>query len=151
PPFDDSYSSGRVEKQFLLRASSWLKTGGVLALVCPENVAGTWEIRSLLMSLFEQVLVVPFPVAERKYKEVITFAVRREKPVDHWKVSWDDLLMPADHVYPIPPGNPPRVFEKVEMTDEELGRVFAASPLRRLLLATPERPLPSPPLALGMG
>src|SRR5205085_7190681 len=76
---------------------------------------------------------------------------RREKVVDHWKVKWEDMQAPPDHVYPIPPGTPPRVFQKVELTDEEMGEAFAASPLRKHLLAPPERPLPMPPLALGMG
>jgi len=39
PPFDHGYGGHRVEEQFLLQATEWLMPGGVLALVCPEDVA----------------------------------------------------------------------------------------------------------------
>lgn len=44
-----------------------------------------------------------------------------------------------------------RIFQKVEPTESELAQLLARSPLRAQLSTPPEMPLPSPPLALGIG
>jgi hypothetical protein len=152
PPFDHELGGGRrVEHTFLLHATGWLKPGGILALVCPEDVADSWEIRPLLLSCYQHITVHPFPEEVRKYREVLTLAVKRAKVVNHWEVRWNEVVEPPGRIYHIPPGGPPKAFQKVEMTEAELRGALAASPLRKLLLTPPEIPLPSPPLALGTG
>ncbi len=51
----------------------------------------------------------------------------------------------------IPPGPGPRFFKKVEPAEIELQQMLAKSPLRSHLTAAAEVPIPSPPLALGIG
>lgn len=152
PPFDDHFGGGRVERDFLTQATHWLQPGGVLALCCPERVAHSWDIREQLQQWYTQVTVLEFPEECRRFDEVIVLAVRRQEPVKNWDVNWHrDVLAPAGHVYAIPPGAAPRTFKKVELTDLELARALAASPLHKLLATTRETKLPSPPLALGKG
>jgi hypothetical protein len=151
PPFDHELGGGRVEAKFLERATEWLKPGGVLALVCPESASARWDIQSSLMQWYERLSVHPFPEECRQYQEVIVLGVKRKQPVSAWDQRWTDVCEPPGRVDAIPPGRGPRVFEKVELTDPELARALAASPLRRQLAALAEPALPSPPLALGSG
>src|SRR5262249_19523553 len=45
PPFDDELGGGgRVERQFLQRATELLKPGGILCLVAPENVVRGYDV-----------------------------------------------------------------------------------------------------------
>ena len=46
PPFDHSYGGHRVEEQFLVNATEWLMPGGVMALVCPEDVVAEYSTRA---------------------------------------------------------------------------------------------------------
>jgi hypothetical protein len=152
-PFDDEYGGGRTEKEFLDQVTPWIRPGGILALVCPERVVGEygWQVRDHLLQFYERITVLPFPEGCRRFSEVVTLAVKRRQPVASWTVKWEDAQAPEGHAYAIPAGGQPRRFEKVELTDLEVSRALAASPLRRRLLAPPAPPLPSPPLALGTG
>jgi hypothetical protein len=60
-------------------------------------------------------------------------------------------LAPPGTVYDLPAASGPRVFEKVEPTELELQRMLTLSPLRSHLTLAPVAPIPSPPLALGIG
>lgn len=157
PPFDHGYGGRRVEARFLWRATDWLTRGGVLALVCPEEVAaGCPDVRRHFAAAYESVAVVPFPEPHRPFGEVIVFGRKRlraeglERDADV-AAAWDAAQAPPGFRYAIPPGPGPRVFEKVEPTEAELQRLLAASPLQAHLRPPPEVPLPSPPLPLGAG
>jgi hypothetical protein len=154
PPFDSSYGGHRVEHRFLLTATDWLMPGGVMALVCPEDVIGEFsDARDHFASCYENCQVVPFPESCRQFKEVIVFGHKRTRrhanPVD--EPEWESIQAPPGFVYDIPSGHGPRVFKKVEPTESELQNMLAKSPLRSHLTTAAELPVPSPPLALGIG
>ena len=157
PPFDHAYGGHRVEARFLWRATDWLMRGGVMALVCPEDVVGEYtDVRRHFAAFYEHVTVVPFPAAHRPFREVIVFGHKRARAgvSDHEideSEAWEAVLAPPDFRYRIPQSTGPRVFEKVEPTESELQRMLAASPLRAHLRPNPDDPLPSPPLPLGTG
>lgn len=157
PPFDDSYGGRRVEEQFLRTATDWLMSGGVMALVCPEDVVGEYsDTRRHFTTYYENCSIVPFPDRCRPFNELIVFGHKRARPrVDQHgltcRSSWEAVAAPPSFRYHIPPGTGPRVFQKVEPTEAELQRMLANSPLRTHLTIPPQVPLPSPPLALGIG
>ncbi len=151
PPFSHAYDGGRVELQFLERATPLLKAGGVIALVCPEHVPPRYDVQRYLCQWFEKLTVLPFPEEIREYDEVIVLGVKRKEPVDARWMEIEENAAPEGYVYAIPPSKGPRAFEKVEMTDEEVSRALAVSSLRRHLQPVAENKLPSPPLALGIG
>jgi Uncharacterised methyltransferase family (DUF6094) len=154
PPFDSETGAGhRCEYSFLVRATGWLRPGGVLALVVPEHVAQSNDIRRQLLTWYDTISERAFPDHCRQYDEVIILAVKRSKAVnagaDREHLAWEPVA--PDTIYDIPPGDQPKVWEKIEYTPAELLRALGRSPLRRHLLPPAELPLPSPPLALGTG
>jgi len=154
PPFDNAYGGHRVEEQFLRTATEWLIPGGVLALVCPEDVIGEFsDLRRHFATYFEHCSVVPFPAQHRPFNEVVVFGHKRSRieASGSRSVCWASVQAPEHFVYQIPASNGPRVFEKIEPTELELRRMLANSPLRAHLKAPPGTPLPSPPLPLGIG
>jgi uncharacterized methyltransferase DUF6094 len=155
PPFDDSYGGHRVEQQFLTTATDWLMPGGVMAFVCPEDVVDEYsDARRHFATYYEKCQILPFPEEHRHFSEVIVFGRKRTKPqAETWdrQSSWESIQVPPGFVYDIPPGTGPRIFQKFEPTEPELQRMLARSPLRSQLTVVPEAPLPSPPLALGIG
>ena len=155
PPFDYSYGGYRMEEQFLLQATEWLKPGGVMALVCPENVVEEYSrARQHFTRWYENVAIISFPEAHRPFHEVMVFGHKRSRPEgeqnSYWK-AWDSIQAPKGFRYHIPPGNGPRLFRKVEPTESELRRMLAGSPLQSYLMSPSEIPVPSPPLPLGIG
>jgi hypothetical protein len=152
PPFDDSYGGYRVEDEFLRTATSWLMSGGVMALVCPEPVVDEYsDARRHFAAYYENCTIVPFPAGHRRFREVIVLGHKRAKPrADEW-TAWEDVQAPGGFIYQILSGPAPRTFLKVEPTPAELQRMLAESPLRTHLTTPPAVPLPAPPLALGMG
>ena len=155
PPFDHSYGGCRLEDQFLRRVTDWLMPGGVMALVCPEDVVEEFtDARKHFATFYENITVVPFPEAHRPFNEVIAFGHKRARPeADRTKdrKAWDTVLAPAGFRYQIPPGTGPRLFQKVQPTEPELRRMLVGSPLRSHLMSPPGTPVPSPPLPLGIG
>lgn len=154
PPFDDAYGGHRVEDQFLRTATEWLVPGGVMALVCPEDVAGEYsEARRHFAVYYENCQIVPFPEKHRKFNEVIVFGQKCARPRGDrdGSMCWEAVQAPKGFVYFIPAGRGPRIFQKVEPTEPELQHLLAHSPLRAQLTTPPEMPLPSPPLTLGIG
>ena len=113
PPFDDGYGGHRVEDQFLRTATEWLMPGGVMALVCPEDVVNEYsDARRHFTTYFENCQIVPFPGSYRQFNEVIVLGHKRSKPqVDQWG-SGELMQAPMGFVYQIPPGTGPRVFQK---------------------------------------
>ena len=81
PPFDFSFGGHRVEDQFLQIATQWLMPGGVMALVCPENVIDDYsDARQHFMTYYENCTIEPFPAGDRPFKEVIVFGHKRARP-----------------------------------------------------------------------
>lgn len=164
PPFDDSGDgSGRVERQFLDRATPMLKADGVLMLICPERVALDWDTRRSLLTWYDRIYTMPFPEEHRNFDEVIVLAVKRSQPANPDKRGYHDDtgvinyrgwgrddLEPEPYV--ISPGSGPQQrFEKSQLTPREILDLLDSSPLRQLLETPAEPPLPSPPLELGTG
>jgi hypothetical protein len=154
PPFDDSYGHHRVEDQFLLTATDWLMSGGVMALVCPEDVIDEYSsARRHFAIYYENCMIVPFPEGHRPYNEVVVFGHKRARlrADQRGGSSWEAVQAPPGFLYHVPAGPGPRIFQKVEPTEPELQRMLTQSPLRSHLTAPQSAPLPSPPLALGTG
>jgi len=154
PPFDADYAGSRVESAFLRRATQWLLPGGVMALVCPEDVADEYsDVRSHFASYYENCMIVPFPDGLRRFREVIVLGQKRARPQadERRRDAWAEVQASAGFIYNIPAGTGPKVFEKVEPTEPELKEMLARSPLRCHLTTPPQTPVPSPPLALGIG
>ena len=158
PPYDYATGEeGRMESQFLERAAHLLADDGVLALVCPEDVAGGYETIKFFCEWFYQVSAMPFPEEVRRYKETVILGRKRKQPdTTPQRGEWWDWLekrMEARAVYTLPAGQRPKVFRKAEPTDTELARLVAQSPLRFHI----ERPAdkadyrPRPPMSPGIG
>ncbi len=148
PPFDDELGGGRREElSFLRRATDLLKPGGVLAFVLPESVARQMPIQHFLLGNYEQFTLCPFPEEQRPFNEVLILAKRLKKPVNHW----DSQERFGDYRYELPASDGPKRFEKIGLTEEEIARAMAASPLRRRLVEHHSAKLTSPPLSLGKG
>jgi predicted RNA methylase len=155
PPFDYSYGGHRVEEQFLHRATDWLMPGGVMALVCPEDVVGEYsDARQHFTRYYESVTVVPFPEAYRPFGEVVVFGHKRtrlEADPTTGRKAWESIQAANGFLYQIPSGNGPRLFQKIQPTEAELQRMLTCSPLRSFLRSPSEKQVPSPPLPLGIG
>jgi hypothetical protein len=158
PPYDYATGEeGRVESQFIERAADLLVEGGVLALVCPEDVASSYPTAEFFEEHFERVSAMPFPEEVRKYGETIILGCKRKHPPQaiNGRHDWDWLAKRMDThvVYRLPAGQRPRLFRKSEPTDTELARLVTQSPLRFHI----ERPAdnaghrPRPPMSPGIG
>src|SRR5262245_55915026 len=115
PPFDHSYGGHRMEDEFLHKATDWLKPGGVIAFVCPEDVVEEYsDARHHLAIYYHNCKIVPFPEDVRRFKEVIVFGHKRARPVvDEWGLNlWQSAQAPQDFTYHIPSGTGARVFLK---------------------------------------
>jgi hypothetical protein len=158
PPFDDEVGGGmRTEHTFLQRATQWLRPGGVLCFVCPDHVAERWEVNDFLSQWYTRLATLPFPSEHRRFNEVIVFGIRRSKSIErHNEKAAEEserLPLPPDPAFPydIPPGQPPKRFEKIELTESEIAAEFAASPLKKWMESPADPPLPQPPLPLATG
>ena len=152
PPYD--YATGeacRVESQFIERAAHLLADDGVLALVCPEDVANSYATAEFFEEHFYQISAMPFPEEVRKYKETVILGCKRKQPaqVGYGRHAWDWLekRMEAHVVYKLPAGQRPRHFRKSEPTDTELARLVAQSPLRFHIERPADKAESSPPAA----
>jgi hypothetical protein len=136
-----------------LKATDWLMPGGVMALVCPEDVIGEYtDVRQHFASHYEHCMIEPFPEKHRRFNEVIVFGHKRARlRADEKSSSWESVQAPRGFIYQIPAGLGPKTFVKVEPTETELQQMLTRSPLRSHLAAPAVTALPSPPLALGIG
>ena len=81
PPYDYATGEeGRVESQFIERAVHLLADNGVLALVCPEDVAGSYQTVDFFQERFYEISAMPFPEEVRKYSETIILGCKRKQP-----------------------------------------------------------------------
>jgi hypothetical protein len=158
PPYDYATGGeGRVETQFIERAAHLLADNGVLALVCPHEVADSYRTSEFFEQHFYDISAMPFPEEVRKFNEtVILGRKRKQSRAVHNRdcpYDWLEKQMESRIVYKLPPGQRPQHFRKTEPTDTELARLVAKSPLRFHI----ERPAdradyrPRPPLSPGNG
>lgn len=155
PPFD-SDSDGRVELSFARKAISSLVDGGVLAFVCPQDVAEQYDTIEFMEERCEQISAVPFPADVRRFNEVVVLGRKKKSPGPvPWSARYDWLEKKFEvHLeYVLPPGHRPKVFRKTEPTDTELVRMVATSPLRFMLSPTADLVdyRPRPPMSPGVG
>jgi hypothetical protein len=153
PPFDDELGGGgRVERQFLQRATELLKPGGILCLVAPENVVRGYDMVYHLTQWYDRVGVLDFPVEHRKFRESVCMGVKRQQPQSGTGYqTLDRIEHEACTTYQIPSGHGPRRCVKANYTQQELGLALAQSPLRKLLEVQAEGQMAPPPLELGTG
>ena len=159
PPYDYATGEeGRVESQFLERAFHLLADNGVLALVCPEDVAGSYQTVDFFQERFGDVSAMPFPEQVRKYGETIVLGrkLRLSETADSsgcYRWDWLETWLERRTVYKLPAGHRPRQFRVVEPTDAELSRMVAQSPLR-FRIQPPAEKLSyrlRPPMSPGIG
>ena len=94
PPYDYATGGeGRVETQFIERAAHLLADNGVLALVCPHDVADSYQTSEFFEQHFQQVSAMPFPEEVRKYNETVILGCKRKQPrvVSHRDCPYDWL------------------------------------------------------------
>jgi Uncharacterised methyltransferase family (DUF6094) len=152
PPFDHELGGGgRVEASFLRRATLWLRTGGILQLVCPDYVATGPEIVEFLLQHYDSITINEFPAGHRQYEEVIVTAVKRLKPRSPKGVYWHQEAKRELQIYELPASPGPKRFEKIAFTDAELIDAIRRSPLRRHLETPKDPPIVEPPLPLATG
>ena len=158
PPYDFATGEeGRVESQFLERAVHLLADNGVLALVCPEDVANGYQTVDFFQERFCEISAMPFPATVRKYSETVILGCKRKQPNTNdysgYRWDWLDQWMQTGIVYRLPPGERPRQFRELEPTDTELARLVAQSPLRFHLQRPADNATyrPRPPMSPGIG
>ena len=97
-----------MESQFLERAVHLLADNGVLALVCPEDVASSYQTVDFFQERFHEISAMPFPQEVRKYNETIILGCKRKQPNanDYGGHVWDwlDKWMEAHIVYTLASG-----------------------------------------------
>jgi len=162
PPYDYATGGeGRVESQFLERAFHLLADNGVLALVCPEDVASSFHTVDFFQERFYEISAMQFPPQVRKYNETIVLGQKRKHPKTEkendgyhgYRWDWLDTWMNLRTVYKLPAGERPKRFVKLEPTDTEIVRLVAQSPLR-FHIQRPADKLnfrPRPPMSPGIG
>lgn len=155
PPYDYATGGeGRVEHKFLEAVVPLLVEDGVLALVCPENIASGYKMGDFLDYHFYDISAMPFPAEVRKYKEVVVLGKRRKETNRHFDGYnvWRKAISKRIE-YTLPPGRPPAQFIKWELTDPELEECLTSSPLNGILRAPPEGVdlRPRPPMSPGKG
>ena len=75
------------------RAVHLLADDGVLALVCPEDVASSYQTVDFFQERFHEISAMPFPEEVRKYSETIILGYKRKQPNanDYGGHVWDWL------------------------------------------------------------
>jgi len=150
-PYDDELGGGqRVEYTFLTRATQLLAPGGIMALACPEKVAGDFSVKKHFLSWYERIGVDYFP-PPRQYNEVIIWGRKRSRPIE-WpgypQFVKEDMYRGK---FQIPPAGGPKRFEKATMTAAEAMAAIAKSKLRSVFETVKPVVFPPPPLELSKG
>lgn len=156
PPYDDELGGGsRMEHEFLKAVTPWIKPGGLLCLVVPDYVVGHYStIKDYLNERYEEVSVMEFPGEHRHYREAVVFAYKADTVKSVYTIPNRYSPLPAtefDQVYFVGPTHKPRRFEKHQLTEFELQRALATSPLQSHLEPPKPLALPRPPLPVGKG
>ena len=138
--------------------SSLLADGGVLALVCPEDVASSYTTADFFEEQFERVSAMPFPDEGPQVQRDHHPGLQAEAAGDmrhYGRHDWDwlDKRMEAPRRLQAACRAAARQFRKSEPTDAELARLVAQSPLR-FHIQRPADKLnyrPRPPMSPGIG
>jgi len=147
PPFDPSTTDGRIEVEFLKRATDGLVVGGIMLFVCPEPTTYNTHFRSHMDSMYEWWHVVPFPAAHRNSKEVFVLAQRGPS----WQMAGPKKKTVLPRIALPSSEGSGKYWEKTGLTSNEVLESLKNSPLNRHLEAIPKRTLARPPLQLGHG
>ena len=135
PPYDYATGEeGRVESQFLERAVHLLADGGVLALICPEDMANSYQTVNFFQERFRGFRPCRFPKKSADTTRPSSWATSgRTRPptmmAGMFGIGSITGCTPTSSTS-LPPGERPRQFRKSEPTDVELARLVAQSPLR---------------------
>jgi predicted RNA methylase len=156
PPFDDEIGgSRRVEYSFLVRATSLLVPGGIIALVMPsKQLLRNDQIKDHFMSRYKNVSLAPFPSEFRHYDECIVTAIKRAAPVSRDEIPlWTTFAVDLGQLpsYELPPSDGPKRFAKSGFTEAETLAALASSPLLRVTEPVPCGNVATPPLPLTNG
>lgn len=157
PPYDNELGGGsRVEFQFLTLVSGWLKVGGIMLYVVPEYELDPHSPSLRFLSeRYDHLHWLPFPIDCRNYREVIAFGVKRGSLKDLKIREYDPCprlcAPPRDFLYQIPESSGPKKWQKTQLTEEEIEKLLARSPLNKLLEPPPKLVLARPPLPLNKG
>lgn len=153
PPYDTELGGGgQTQHRFLMHAHSWLAVGGVLCYVVPEYTVGpSSPSLKYLHVRYDKLAMMPFPAAERRFKEVVVFGVKRQtmRAIDRYEEDYPPLIGQLGEytAYQLPAGSgPPKTWEKTRLTDDEVGAALDRSPLQRFLRPPPPLALARPPL-----
>lgn len=131
PPYDFEMGDGknlRMERLFLEHVGRWVRPGGVLVMVIPND--RVYDCRTVLTPQFRDKAIYRLTEPESaKYKQVVVFGVRRtrqerERLNDHSvqqaNIKLSDLTQHHDQIPPLPdipdriytvPGSPPARIE----------------------------------------
>lgn len=162
PPYDNELGGGgREEERFLRHAYAAVVRGGVLMLSLPWRVLrSAHAAHEVLMSNFENIVIVPYLTEHRKFDEVVVFGKRRKQRAEGHKLAWhrEHRFFGADpsahdaprYVVPLVPDGG-RTFKKMAYTEQELARVMAQSKLKRIFAPPAPRSQPKPGLQLSPG
>jgi hypothetical protein len=153
PPFDSDHENGRVEIKWLKRATNNLVAGGLMVFVCPEATAKHLQCREHLCCNYDRISVVPFPQPYRKSNEVFVLARKTHQTLPSKQApQFPSLLVGTNFLYrPAPSSGALPYWKKTSLTELEVEKALAESPLNRHLTVPTMRPLPQPPLALNAG
>lgn len=153
PPYDDELGGGgREEQAFLLKVANWLRPGGVLMLAVPDRVVGMWEqTTKYLRQKFDDVRMIEYPEEDRHYREVVVFGHLKPGLGEPVMDSVNLERMEQDRTYNLLPGKRPKVWLKVQPTDDEVGVMLERSPLQSIQKPPGDPGLPRPPLPVSNG
>lgn len=137
PPYDDDSGTDvlktqRKEKVFLKRTFEYIKKGGVLIYIIPQNRL-TEDVVKILVYRFRRLRAYRFPVGEYEaFSQIVVMGIRKDIPsvdkdeAERLSYYWDHTLEPPEltvspePVYIVPPTPNPALFRSGIIDPEEL-------------------------------
>lgn len=161
PPYDDEIGGGkREEARFLAKVTDAIVRKGVLMLALPQPVLErNYDIQRMLMTQFEDLLIVNYPEEHRHYRECVVFGKRRKEWVSAEAMNWRSATKqyygePDDKSpkFSVPTvAEPPRTFQRSQYLDHELFAAMQAGRLKKVFYPPNPKPVPRPGLQLSSG
>jgi hypothetical protein len=165
PPFDDILGGGqREEYKFAEGVTKLLKPGGILVLVMPITaIRSNGDFKQFLDEHYEAADLLDFPAHVRPFREVVYFGKKRSSAASvnnehlthlalgRFSEGVGRVVGEAPGVWPVPWSRPPAQFAKSGLTEEELERAVARSPINRRLAPPPPDHSRRPPADLSSG
>lgn len=164
PPYADD-TAGRLEPIFLERCLRYLVPGGVLVHIIKQNLYPS--VLRMLCRHFDVVGHWRFPDPYYdgpvlNYSQTVLVATKRAEPaLDRDIVAFAELLgyagelpiLPASFVdrIPVPMGHEPPTFISGSLSDADVARLLATSPVQRTMILPSHMGCGNPPLTLKRG